>query len=91
MNWNYCQTINFQSYHLLRYAWPEIEQNQKTPVMPKTTKAASVRKVKPKPAQEVTDIDILFSNTPIIRKHRVLPNRTNEKKILKWLIKPDKA
>ena len=59
--------------------------------MPKTTKVASVRKVKPKAAQEVTEIDILFSNTPIIRKHRVLPNRTNEKKILKWLIKPDKA
>ncbi len=91
MNWNYCQTINFQSYYLVRYPWPEIKQNQKIPVMPKTTKTASVRKVKPKTTQEVTESDIIFSNTPIIRKHRVLPNRTNEKKILKWLIKPDKA
>ncbi len=91
MNWNYCQTINFQSYHLVRYAWPEIKQNQKIPVMPNRTKAKSIKKIKPKPAKEVTENDIIFSNTPIIRKHRVLPNRTNEKKILKWLIKPGKA
>ncbi len=91
MDWNYCYTINFQSHYLVRYAWPEIRQDQHTPVMPKTTKISQVGKLRPKSLNKEENIDILFSNTPVIRKHRVLPNRTNEKRLIKWLVKKDKA
>lgn len=91
MDWNYCHTINFQSHYLVRYTWPEIRQDQQIPVMPNTTKVSQVGKVRPKSLKKEENLDILFSNTPVIRKHRVLPNRTNEKKLIKWLVKKDKA
>ncbi|MBX2875797.1 MAG: hypothetical protein KTR30_27000 [Saprospiraceae bacterium] len=59
--------------------------------MSKTTKTSQVGKIRPKSLNAEENLDILFSNTPIIRKHRVLPNRTNEKKLIKWLVKKDKA
>lgn len=91
MEWNYCQTINFQSYYLVRYRWPNFEQDQQKPVMSNTTKVNRVGKIKPKSLNKEENVEILFSNTPVIRKHRVLPNRTNDKKLIKWLVKKDKA
>lgn len=91
MDWNYCQTINFQSECLLRYTWPDFKQNQKVLVMEKTRYSVDIKKVQKERVKDGNEKSFILSNAPIIRKHRVLPTRTNDKKLLEWLVKKDKA
>ncbi|MEZ5042634.1 MAG: hypothetical protein R2828_22240 [Saprospiraceae bacterium] len=59
--------------------------------MEKTPYPVGTQKIQKERVKDRNEKNIILSNAPVIRKHRVLPTRTNDKKLLEWLVKKDKA